>query len=61
MLLLGLNISYFTILHFILNYRLIFSKAITYNQHVMIKKYKNYGRRNERLLSYCSFTHCNSQ
>ena len=61
MLLLGLNISYFTILHFILHCKLIFSKAITCNQHVMMKKYKNYGRSNERFLSYCSFTHCNSQ
>ena len=40
MLLLGLDISYFTILHFILHCKLIFSKVITCNQHVMIKNIK---------------------
>ena len=40
MLLLCLNISHFTILHFILHYKSIFSKAETLDHNVMIKNIK---------------------
>ena len=52
MLLLCLNIPHF-------KFYILFSKATTFNQHVMIKKYKNHERSNEIFLSYCSLKHSN--
>ena len=58
MLLLCLNISHFTILHFVLHCKSIFSKAETLDHNVMIK---NIEKRNERFVTHCSFKHSNSQ